>query len=86
MTTFVLVPGAGGQAWYWHRVVPELQARGHEAIAVDLPAADDGAGFIEYADAVVAAIAPNLQRYLVEPLPAAAIFHGRQAARDKPRE
>ena len=56
MTTFVLVPGAGGQAWYWHRVVPELRARGHEAIAVDLPAADDGAGFAEYADAVVAAI------------------------------
>ena len=56
MTTFVLVPGAGGQAWYWHRVVPELQARGHEAIAVDLPAADDGARFTEYADAVVAAI------------------------------
>jgi pimeloyl-ACP methyl ester carboxylesterase len=56
MTTFVLVPGAGGQAWYWHRLVPELRARGHEAIAVDLPAADDGAGFAEYADAVVAAI------------------------------
>jgi pimeloyl-ACP methyl ester carboxylesterase len=56
MTTFVLVPGAGGQAWYWHRLVPELRARGHEAIAVDLPAADDSAGFAEYADAVVAAI------------------------------
>ncbi|GAA0932810.1 alpha/beta fold hydrolase [Pseudonocardia zijingensis] len=54
--TFVLVPGAGGQAWYWHRLVPELLARGHEAVAVDLPAADDGAGFAEYADAVVAAI------------------------------
>jgi pimeloyl-ACP methyl ester carboxylesterase len=56
VSTFVLVPGAGGQAWYWHRLVPELQARGHEAIAVDLPAADDAAGFAEYADAVVAAI------------------------------
>jgi pimeloyl-ACP methyl ester carboxylesterase len=56
MTTFVLVPGAGGQAWYWHRVVPELQARGHEAIAVDLPAGDDRAGFAEYADTVVSAI------------------------------
>jgi pimeloyl-ACP methyl ester carboxylesterase len=55
-TTFVLVPGAGGQAWYWHRLVPELRARGHEAIAVDLPAGDDDAGFAEYADAVVAAI------------------------------
>jgi pimeloyl-ACP methyl ester carboxylesterase len=56
MTTYVLVPGAGGQAWYWHRVVPELRARGHEAIAVDLPAADDDAGLAEYADAVVTAI------------------------------
>jgi pimeloyl-ACP methyl ester carboxylesterase len=56
MTTFVLVPGAGGKAWYWHRLVPELRARGHEAVAVDLPAGDDGAGFAEYADAVVAAI------------------------------
>ena len=26
--TFVLVPGAGGRAWYWHRLVPELQRRG----------------------------------------------------------
>ena len=41
MTTFVLVPGAGGQAWYWHRLVPELQRRGHTAVAVDLPAADE---------------------------------------------
>ena len=56
MTAFVLVPGAGGQAWYWHRLVPELAARGHEAIAVDLPAADDEAGFAEYTDTVVAAI------------------------------
>ena len=53
---FVLVPGAGGAAWYWHRVVPELQARGHEAVAVDLPGADESAGLPEYADAVVAAI------------------------------
>jgi pimeloyl-ACP methyl ester carboxylesterase len=56
MTTFVLVPGAGGQAWYWHRVVPLLRARGHEAIAVDLPATDDRAGLAEYADVVVSAI------------------------------
>ena len=56
MTRYVLIPGAGGRAWYWHRVVAELRARGHEAIAVDLPAGDDGAGLAEYADAVVAAI------------------------------
>lgn len=23
MSKFVLVPGAGGAAWYWHRVVPD---------------------------------------------------------------
>jgi len=52
---FLLIPGAGGQAWYWHRVVPELLARGHSAVAVDLPTGDDDAGFAEYADAAVAA-------------------------------
>ncbi|HEY9367653.1 alpha/beta hydrolase [Streptomyces sp.] len=56
MSVFVLIPGAGGAAWYWHRVVPELQARGHEAVAVDLPGADESAGLPEYTDAVVAAI------------------------------
>lgn len=54
-TTFVLVPGAGGAAWYWHRLVPELERRGAAAVAVDLPADDDRAGLAEYADAVVAA-------------------------------
>lgn len=54
MTTFVLVPGAGGAAWYWHRVVDELQRLGHEAIAVDLPSADPDAGLADYVDAVVA--------------------------------
>jgi pimeloyl-ACP methyl ester carboxylesterase len=54
-TTYVLIPGAGGAAWYWHRVVPELRRRGHEVVAVDLPADDDRAGLAEYADAVVEA-------------------------------
>jgi pimeloyl-ACP methyl ester carboxylesterase len=57
VSRFVLIPGAGGAAWYWHRVVPELRARGHEAVAVDLPGADESAGLPEYADVVVAAIA-----------------------------
>jgi hypothetical protein len=55
MTSFLLIPGAGGSAWYWHLVVRELTAGGHEAIAVDLPADDDSAGFAEYADVAVAA-------------------------------
>ncbi|MEU0186360.1 alpha/beta hydrolase [Streptomyces sp. NPDC006207] len=54
-TTFVLVPGAGGGTWYWHLLVPELRRRGHAAVAVDLPTADDSAGLQEYADAAVAA-------------------------------
>src|SRR3954451_5854063 len=53
--TFVLIPGAGGEAWYWHRLVAELDRRGHDAVAVELPAGDDGAGWAEYAAAVVAA-------------------------------
>ncbi len=55
MTTFVLIPGAGGSAWYWHRVVPLLERAGHEAVAVGLPAEDESAGLAEYADLVVGA-------------------------------
>ena len=54
---FVLVPGAGGQAWYWHRVVEALQERGRTAVAVDLPADDDAAGLAAYADVIVEAAA-----------------------------
>ena len=54
----VLVPGAGGDAWYWHRLVPELARRGLTAVAVDLPADDDSAGLDAYADATSEAAAP----------------------------
>ncbi len=56
MATFVLIPGAGSDSWYWHRVTPLLRAAGHDAVAVDLPCDDDAAGLAEYADAVVTAI------------------------------
>lgn len=56
MSTFVLIPGAGGAAWYWHRVVPLLEAAGHEAIAVDLPGNDESQGMNAYAEIVVDAI------------------------------
>ncbi|TDC87375.1 alpha/beta fold hydrolase [Actinomadura sp. 7K507] len=56
MATYVLIPGAGGQAWYWHRLVPELRGQGHDVVAVDLPAGDDSAGLRRYADTVVEAI------------------------------
>jgi pimeloyl-ACP methyl ester carboxylesterase len=53
--TYLLIPGAGGAAWYWHRLEPILRGLGHDVIAVDLPAADESAGLQQYADAVVSA-------------------------------
>ena len=44
MASFVLVPGAGGMSWYWHRAVPLIRGAGHEPIAVDLPGDDNRAG------------------------------------------
>jgi pimeloyl-ACP methyl ester carboxylesterase len=41
MATFVLVHGAGHGAWCWFKLVPELEALGHRAVALDLPALGD---------------------------------------------
>lgn len=50
---YVLIPGAGGRAWYWHLIAPGLAERGHRAIAVELPADDDAQGLSDYAKAVL---------------------------------
>jgi len=63
--TFVLIPGAGGSAWYWHLVESKLRQRGYEAIPVALPAADDSAGLTDYAAAVVRAVGKHKSRRLV---------------------
>jgi len=60
-----LIPGAGGQGWLWHRVVADLRARGFDAFAVDLPAADESCGLPAYADTVVAAIGDRTDVTLV---------------------
>jgi pimeloyl-ACP methyl ester carboxylesterase len=65
MTTFVLVPGAGGAAWNWHLVVQELERLGHEAIAVDIREDDPALGLPEYADCVRAAIGERRDSVLV---------------------
>ncbi|MEU6643142.1 alpha/beta hydrolase [Saccharomonospora sp. NPDC046836] len=65
MTTFVLLPGAGSDSWYWHRVVPELRAYGYGVLTPDLPCGDDSAGLAEYADTVVAAIGQRTGLVLV---------------------
>ena len=63
MATYALIPGGGGDPWEWHRLVPELASRGHDAIAVRLPAEDDTAGWSEYADTVVDAIGDRARRH-----------------------
>ena len=55
-STFVLIPGAGGSALYWYRLVAELERRGRASVAVELPAGDEAAGLPEYAAAVLDAI------------------------------
>jgi pimeloyl-ACP methyl ester carboxylesterase len=62
VSSFALIHGGGSSAWDWHLVAPELEERGHEPIAVDLPTEDPSAGWWEYADAVVEAVGdrPNL--------------------------
>ena len=56
MATYVLIHGAASDSWYWHLLMPELLARGHDVVAPDLPCEDDSAGLIEYAETVVDAV------------------------------
>jgi len=63
--TYVLIPGAASDSWYWHLVVPALRERGGDVVAVDLPCEDDSAGLAEYAAAVVEAIGERRNLVLV---------------------
>jgi pimeloyl-ACP methyl ester carboxylesterase len=56
MALFALVHGGGHGGWCWEHLVPELEQRGHAAIAPDLPFEDDTAGAREWAEVVVDAI------------------------------
>jgi pimeloyl-ACP methyl ester carboxylesterase len=52
--SFVLVPGAGGNAGYWQLVEPIIRDAGFRSVAVSLPNWP-GATFADHADAIVAA-------------------------------
>jgi pimeloyl-ACP methyl ester carboxylesterase len=52
--SFVLVPGAGGNAGYWQLVEPLIRDAGSRCVAVSLPNWP-GATFPDHADAIVAA-------------------------------
>lgn len=62
---YVLIPGAGGSAWYWSRVLPHLRTAGHDVVAVDLPGDDESAGLAEYAALVERAIGHSKHVVLV---------------------
>jgi pimeloyl-ACP methyl ester carboxylesterase len=53
VTAFALVHGAWEGAWIWERLTPELEARGHRVVAMDLPCEDGTATFDAYAEVVV---------------------------------
>src|SRR6476620_10752305 len=55
MSTFLLIPGAGGMSWYWHLVARRLHEAGQLAIALELPADDPAAGLSAYTEIAVAA-------------------------------
>jgi pimeloyl-ACP methyl ester carboxylesterase len=65
MTTYVLIPGAGSDSWYWHLVEPLLRAAGHDVVAVDLPWDAEAAGLGGHAGAVADAIGDRADLVLV---------------------
>jgi pimeloyl-ACP methyl ester carboxylesterase len=62
---YVLLPGAGGSAWYWHRVLPLLIAAGVDARAIELPMDDDAADLNTYADIACRAVADAAEPVVV---------------------
>jgi pimeloyl-ACP methyl ester carboxylesterase len=52
MSTFALIHGSGCDSRHWRLVVPELEARGHKIMTVDVPMSDPKLDMIGYADAV----------------------------------
>lgn len=55
MATVLLIPGADGHGWYWHRVAPLLLADGHEPITPDMPN-DVGSGLAAWTEAAINAL------------------------------
>ena len=56
MAAFVLIAGVGGHAAYWNRLIPQLETRGHRAVAADLEEDDPSGDLDGFAAAVQAAM------------------------------
>lgn len=65
MSTYVLIHGAGSDAWYWHRVAPRLRESGHDVVTMDLPVADEAAGLAEYTQVVLEAVGDRRELIVV---------------------
>ena len=57
MTTFALIHGAWHGGWCWEPLIPELERRGHRAVAVDLPCDDPSATTMDNAKLVADSLA-----------------------------
>ena len=55
MSTYVLIHGGGDSARHWRLLAPELERRGPDVVAVELPTRDD-ANLADYVDAVLDAV------------------------------
>jgi pimeloyl-ACP methyl ester carboxylesterase len=56
VTTFALLHGGQHGGWCWDLLVDELAARGHRAVAPDMPIEDEAAGAREWAQSVADAL------------------------------
>jgi pimeloyl-ACP methyl ester carboxylesterase len=62
MSIFLLVHGGCHGAWCWTKLIPELRARGHDALAIDLPGHGEDltpperVTFEDYVSAIIAAL------------------------------
>ena len=60
---FILIHGGFHGAWCWERVIPELAALGHEAVAIDLPGhgerRDEESTIDSRRDAILAVLQPG---------------------------
>lgn len=74
MATFVLVHGAFHGAWCWTKLIPELERRGHRAVAFDLPGGGEDTTPIEAItlESYVARIADAVSR---QPEPVILVGH-----------
>ncbi|MDX8049076.1 alpha/beta hydrolase [Lentzea sp. BCCO 10_0798] len=56
MTTFAIAHGGGDVGWSWHLVATALQAKGHTAVAPDLPIEDESKDLTDWAQALTDAL------------------------------